>query len=32
MTECLPVADVSLAEIEAAGAGAGVCVGAPVPE
>jgi acyl-CoA synthetase (AMP-forming)/AMP-acid ligase II len=31
MTECLPVADVSLEQIEAAGPGAGVCVGAPVP-
>ncbi|MFM2072213.1 MAG: hypothetical protein RLZZ623_2476, partial [Actinomycetota bacterium] len=30
MTECLPVADVSLTEIENAGAGAGVCVGHPV--
>jgi acyl-coenzyme A synthetase/AMP-(fatty) acid ligase len=30
MTECLPVADVSLAGIDAAGAGSGVCVGAPV--
>jgi acyl-coenzyme A synthetase/AMP-(fatty) acid ligase len=31
MTECLPVADVSLDQIHAAGAGAGVCVGTPVP-
>ncbi|MCU1359133.1 MAG: putative fatty-acid--CoA ligase [Ilumatobacteraceae bacterium] len=31
MTECLPVADVSLDQIVAAGAGAGVCVGMPVP-
>lgn len=31
MTECLPVADVSLAEIDAAGEGRGVCVGRPVP-
>lgn len=31
MTECLPVADVSLDEIDAAGAGRGVCVGRPVP-
>lgn len=31
MTECLPVADVSLEQIEAAGSGAGVCVGAAVP-
>ncbi len=31
MTEALPVTDVSLAEIEAAGAGEGVCVGHPVP-
>ena len=30
MTECLPVADVSLTEIEAAGPGVGVCVGHPV--
>jgi olefin beta-lactone synthetase len=30
MTECLPVADVSLTEIEAVGAGRGVCVGQPV--
>ena len=30
MTECLPVADVSLTEIEAAGVGRGVCVGRPV--
>jgi acyl-CoA synthetase (AMP-forming)/AMP-acid ligase II len=30
MTEALPVTDVSLAEIEAAGAGDGVCVGRPV--
>ena len=31
MTEALPVTDVSLDEIEAAGAGEGVCVGRPVP-
>jgi acyl-CoA synthetase (AMP-forming)/AMP-acid ligase II len=31
MTEALPVADVSLAGIEAAGEGDGVCVGAPLP-
>ena len=31
MTEVLPVADISLAEIEAAGTGDGVCVGRPVP-
>ncbi len=31
MTEALPVADISLAEIEDAGAGNGVCVGRPVP-
>ncbi|WP_369255024.1 alpha/beta fold hydrolase [Geodermatophilus amargosae] len=31
MTEVLPVADVSLAGIEAAGDGEGVCVGAPLP-
>lgn len=31
MTECLPVADISLAQIDAAGAGRGVCVGHPVP-
>jgi acyl-coenzyme A synthetase/AMP-(fatty) acid ligase/pimeloyl-ACP methyl ester carboxylesterase len=30
MTEVLPVADISLAEIEAAGAGNGVCVGRPL--
>lgn len=30
MTECLPVADVSLADIERAGTGRGVCVGRPV--
>jgi acyl-CoA synthetase (AMP-forming)/AMP-acid ligase II/pimeloyl-ACP methyl ester carboxylesterase len=30
MTECLPVADVSLAEIDRAGRGHGVCVGRPV--
>ncbi|WP_254666599.1 alpha/beta fold hydrolase [Humibacillus sp. DSM 29435] len=30
MTECLPVADISLTEIEALGAGDGVCVGHPV--
>jgi acyl-CoA synthetase (AMP-forming)/AMP-acid ligase II/pimeloyl-ACP methyl ester carboxylesterase len=30
MTECLPVADVSLHEIDDAGSGAGVCVGHPV--
>ncbi len=29
MTEVLPVADISLAEIEAAGVGVGVCVGTP---
>ena len=32
MTEVLPVADISLTEIEAAGTGDGVCVGYPVPE
>jgi acyl-coenzyme A synthetase/AMP-(fatty) acid ligase len=31
MTECLPVASLDLDGIRAAGAGAGVCVGAPVP-
>ena len=31
MTEVLPVADISLAEIEAVGTGNGVCVGHPVP-
>ncbi len=31
MTECLPVADVSLTTIDAAGPGRGVCVGHPVP-
>jgi acyl-coenzyme A synthetase/AMP-(fatty) acid ligase len=31
MTEVLPVADISLAEIEAAGTGEGVCVGHPIP-
>jgi len=31
MTEVLPVADISLAEIDAAGSGDGVCVGRPVP-
>ncbi|MDH3260172.1 MAG: alpha/beta fold hydrolase [Acidimicrobiia bacterium] len=31
MTEVLPVADISLAEIETAGPGNGVCVGLPVP-
>ena len=31
MTEALPVADISLAEIEEAGAGNGVCVGRPLP-
>jgi acyl-coenzyme A synthetase/AMP-(fatty) acid ligase len=31
MTEALPVTDVTLAEIEAAGAGEGVCVGRPLP-
>ncbi len=31
MTEALPVADVSLAGIEAAGDGEGVCVGLPLP-
>ncbi len=30
MTECLPVADISLTQLDAAGAGAGVCVGQPV--
>ena len=30
MTEVLPVADISLAEIEAAGTGNGVCVGRPI--
>ncbi|MDP9395111.1 MAG: alpha/beta fold hydrolase [Actinomycetota bacterium] len=31
MTEVLPVTDVSLAEVEAAGEGNGVCVGRPLP-
>jgi acyl-coenzyme A synthetase/AMP-(fatty) acid ligase/pimeloyl-ACP methyl ester carboxylesterase len=31
MTECLPVADTSLVDIDRAGAGAGVFVGTPVP-
>lgn len=31
MTECLPVASISLPEIEEAGSGQGVCVGRPVP-
>jgi olefin beta-lactone synthetase len=31
MTECLPVADISLEQIDEAGDGAGVCVGRPVP-
>ncbi len=31
MTEVLPVTDVSLAEVDAAGEGAGVCVGRPLP-
>lgn len=31
MTEVLPVTDVSLAELEAAGSGNGVCVGRPLP-
>ncbi|MCV2487776.1 alpha/beta fold hydrolase [Geodermatophilus sp. YIM 151500] len=31
MTEALPVTDVSLDEVEAAGAGEGVCVGRPLP-
>jgi len=31
MTEVLPVADISLAEVEAAGPGNGVCVGQPLP-
>ncbi|MGY1663837.1 alpha/beta fold hydrolase [Geodermatophilus sp. SYSU D00705] len=31
MTEVLPVTDVSLAAVEAAGAGEGVCVGTPLP-
>jgi len=31
MTECLPVSDISLAQIEAAGPGNGVCVGQPLP-
>ncbi len=30
MTECLPVADIELAGIEAAGVGNGVCVGRPI--
>ncbi|MCP4967262.1 MAG: alpha/beta fold hydrolase [bacterium] len=32
MTEVLPVADISLAEVEAVGPGTGVCVGSPVAE
>ena len=32
MTEALPVTDVTLDEIEAAGVGDGVCVGRPVPD
>jgi acyl-coenzyme A synthetase/AMP-(fatty) acid ligase/pimeloyl-ACP methyl ester carboxylesterase len=31
MTECLPVADIDLPGIEAAGVGNGVCVGHPIP-
>jgi acyl-coenzyme A synthetase/AMP-(fatty) acid ligase/pimeloyl-ACP methyl ester carboxylesterase len=31
MTECLPVADVDLATLDAVGPGRGVCVGYPVP-
>ena len=31
MTECLPVADIDLTHIDAAGPGDGVCVGLPVP-
>ena len=31
MTEALPVTDISLAQIEAAGVGNGVCVGEPLP-
>ena len=31
MTEALPVTDVALAEIDAAGPGNGVCVGRPLP-
>ena len=31
MTEVLPVANITLAEIEAAGEGSGVCVGSPIP-
>ena len=31
MTEALPVTDISLAEIDAAGPGNGVCVGRPLP-
>jgi olefin beta-lactone synthetase len=31
MTEALPVADIALADIEAAGPGNGVCVGPPLP-
>ena len=31
MTECLPVADISLTQIDDAGDGGGVCVGRPVP-
>jgi acyl-CoA synthetase (AMP-forming)/AMP-acid ligase II len=30
MTECLPVTDISLSEIDKAGGGRGVCVGSPV--
>ena len=32
MTEALPVTDISLAELEAAGSGNGVCVGRPLPK
>ena len=32
MTEALPVTDVSLVEIDAAGSGNGVCVGRPLPD
>jgi olefin beta-lactone synthetase len=31
MTEALPVTDISLQQIDAAGSGVGVCVGAPLP-
>ena len=31
MTEALPVTDITLAEIDAAGPGNGVCVGRPLP-